>query len=56
MRQFETDDGVFDEFFAEGFPLVGVFEGFFVADAGEARGLDYYAYAGGVSVLLLVLL
>ena len=38
--EFETDHGVLDELFAEGAPFVGVFYGFFVADAGEADALD----------------
>jgi hypothetical protein len=40
VRELETDDGVFDELFAESAALVGVFYGFFVADAGEADTLD----------------
>lgn len=43
MGELETDDGVFDEFFAKSAALVGVFHGFFVADAGEAETLDNYA-------------
>ena len=48
--EFETDYGVVDEFFAEGAAVVGVFYGFFVADAGEAEALDYYADAFVVEV------
>ena len=40
VRQLETDDRVIDEFFAKGAALVGVFDGFFIADAGEAEALD----------------
>lgn len=40
MREFEPDDGVLDEFLAEGAALVGVFHGFFIADAREAEALD----------------
>ena len=50
MCEFEADDGVFDEFFAEGAAFVGVFYGFFVADSGEADALDYYADAFVVEV------
>jgi hypothetical protein len=40
VGEFHADDGVVDEFFAEGAALVGIFDGFFVADAREAEGLD----------------
>jgi hypothetical protein len=40
VGEFQPDDGVVDEFLAEGAALVGVFYGFFVADAGEADTLD----------------
>lgn len=40
VRELEADDRVVDEFLAEGAALVGVFYGFFVADAGEADALD----------------
>jgi len=48
--EFEANDGVLDEFLAEGATLVGVFYGFFVADAGEAEALDDDAYAFVVEV------
>lgn len=48
--EFETDDGVVDEFLAEGATLMGVFDGFFVADAGEADALDDDADAFVVEV------
>jgi hypothetical protein len=40
--QLEPDNGVLDEFLAEGAALVGVFYGFFVANPGEADTLDDY--------------
>ena len=40
VRELEADDGVVDEGLAEGAALVGVLDGFFVADAGEAQALD----------------
>ena len=40
MRQLEADDGVVDEFLAEGLALVRVLDAFLVADAGESDGLD----------------
>jgi len=43
VRELEPDDGVVDEFCAEGAALVGVFHAFFVADAREAEALDDYA-------------
>jgi hypothetical protein len=46
----EADDGVVDEFFAKGAALVSVFDGFFVADAGEAETLDDDANAFVVEV------
>lgn len=39
-----------DELLAEGLSLVGVFDGFFVADAREADALDYYAHAFVVEI------
>lgn len=39
-----------NEFLTKGAALVGVFHGFFVADAGEANALDYYADAFVVEV------
>ena len=50
VREFEADDGVVDEFGVEGSSFVGVFHGFFVADAGEAEAFDYYADAFMVEV------
>ena len=50
VRELQANYGVVDEFLAEGFALVGVFHGFFVADAGEADALDYYADAFVVEV------
>lgn len=50
VSQFEPDDGVLDEFLAERAALVRVFDGFFVADAGEAEALDDDAYAFVVEV------
>lgn len=50
MRELETDDGVVDEFLAEGLALVGVLDGFLVADAGEAETLDDDAHAFVVEV------
>lgn len=50
MGELETDDGVLDEFLAEGSTLVGVFYGFFVADSREAKALDDNAYAFVVEV------
>ena len=43
VGELESDDGVVDEFGAEGTALVGVFYAFLVADAGEANALDNYA-------------
>jgi len=40
VGKFEADDGVVDEFLAERAALVGVFHGFFVADARETKALD----------------
>ncbi len=40
MCKLEPNDGVFDEFLAKGAALVCVFDGFLVADAGEADALD----------------
>ena len=40
MRELEADDGMVDELLAEGGALVRVLDGFFVADAAEAHGLD----------------
>lgn len=40
MCEFQTDDWVLDELFTERTALVGVFDGFFVADTGEAEALD----------------
>ena len=45
VGELETDDGVVDEFLAEGFSLVGIFDGFLVADPGEANALDDDAHA-----------
>ena len=50
VGEFHADDRVVDEFLAESFALVGVLHGFFVADAGEADALDYYADAFVVEV------
>jgi len=36
----KTDDGVVDELLAKGLALVCVFDRFFVADSGEADGLN----------------
>lgn len=38
--ELHANDRVVDQTFAEGFALVGVFDGFFVADAGEADALN----------------
>ena len=43
MGELKTDDGVVDEFGAKGAALVSVFNGLFVADAGEADALNDYA-------------
>lgn len=40
MSELETNNGVVDEFLAEGAAFVCVLNGFFVADAGEADALD----------------
>ena len=40
MGEFHADDGVVDEFLAEGLALVCVLHGFFVADTREAQALD----------------
>lgn len=40
VREFHADDGVVDKTLAEGLALVGVFDGFLVAYAGEADALD----------------
>lgn len=40
VRQLQPDDGVIDEFLAKSLALVCVFDGFLVADAGEADALD----------------
>lgn len=40
MSEFHADYGVIDEFLAECTAFVGVFDGFFVADAGETETLD----------------
>jgi hypothetical protein len=50
MCELEADDGVVDEFCAEGAVLVGVFHAFFVANAGEAEALNDYADAFVVEV------
>lgn len=50
VREFEADDGVVDEALAEGFALVGIFDGFFITDTGEADALDYDADALVVEV------
>jgi hypothetical protein len=50
VGELEPDDGVVDEFLAEGAALVGVLDGFFVADAGEAEALDDDADAFVVEV------
>ena len=50
VSEFESDDRVVDEFLAEGATLVGVFDGLFVADAGEADALDDDADAFVVEV------
>lgn len=50
MRELEADDGVVDELLAEGLALVGVLDGFLVADAGEADALDDDAHALVVEV------
>ena len=50
MREFEADDGVRDQRDAKGAALVCVFDGFFVADSGEADALDNYADAFVVEV------
>jgi hypothetical protein len=43
VGELQPDDGVADEFLAEGAALVGVFDGFFVADSGKSDALDYYS-------------
>ena len=43
MSELQPDDGVADELLTEGAALVGVFDGFFVANSGEADALDYYS-------------
>lgn len=50
MRELETDDGVFDELLTESTTLVGVFDGFFVADSRETDTLDDDAYSLVVEV------
>lgn len=50
MCEFEPDDGVVDEFLAEGAALVGVLDRFLVADAAEADALDDDAYSLVVEV------
>ena len=50
MCEFEADDWMIDETLPESFSLVGVFDRFFVADAGEAEALDYDADAFVVEV------
>lgn len=40
MGEFETDHRVVDEPLAECLSFVGIFDGFFVADAGETDALD----------------
>ena len=40
VRELEADDGVIDEFLAEGLALVRVLDALLVADAGEADALD----------------
>lgn len=50
VREFQPNHGVRDESLAEGAPLVRIFDGFFVADAGEAEALDYDSYAFVVEV------
>lgn len=40
MRELKTDDWVLDELLAESAALVGVFDGFLVADSGEPDTLD----------------
>jgi len=42
MREFETDDRVLDKGFTEGTAFMCIFDGFFVANAGETDALDYY--------------
>lgn len=50
MCELETDDWVLDQFFAEGAAFVGIFDGFFVADTGEAEALDNDTYTFMVEV------
>ena len=40
VRELHADNGVLDEFLAEGAALASVLDGFLVADAGKADGLD----------------
>jgi hypothetical protein len=50
VRELEADYWVVDKLSTEGAALMGVFYGFFVADAGEAEALDYYTDALVVEV------
>ena len=45
VRELLSNDRMIDKPLAEGLALVGVFDGFFVADAREADTLDDYTYA-----------
>ena len=40
MCELEANDWVVDETLSEGLALVGIFDGFFVADTGESETLD----------------
>jgi hypothetical protein len=50
VGQLHADDGMLDELLAKGLALVGVLDGFFVADAGESQGLDDDAHTLVVEV------
>ena len=50
MCEFQADDGVIDQALSECFAFVGVFDGFFIADAGEADTLDDYPNAFVVEI------
>jgi hypothetical protein len=50
VRKLESDYGVVDEFLSKGAALVCEFNGFFVADTGEADALDDDADAFVVEV------